>query len=392
MADILNSIIHSSDNAVNGLYNAMSIRRQKEHDTQAAARNAYTMQRGQAEDKHAIFERAAQIVGGRPENIQLGLDYLAMNGPPPNDPRVGEMLVAYGQTAQASGNDVFQPQRIINADGSESLVLPSKNGSAVPVALPPNSRLAPQVTYFNAGNMGVPVTRSGVDPGLPAIPISPRPQDMPEFQYDVTAAREQAATDAIAPRSVVQAPADASVAGAVEKARTAAQKEQEMVFDKKAKFPKVKAMVQSEERQNKFINDTIDDALTLADKAGGYGDYLSWVNSSDYKTLSSLLNTIKANISFGKLQEMRNNSPTGGALGNVSDNENKKLEAVAGSLEQGLEPAILKRNLNRLKEMRGETFADLQSAFGEDFADFITPEAPQPAPQGRNFEAEYNVR
>jgi AAA15 family ATPase/GTPase len=53
MADILNQIIHSSDNAVNGLYNSMAIRRQREQDTrqgQMDQRNAMVQDRNFNED------------------------------------------------------------------------------------------------------------------------------------------------------------------------------------------------------------------------------------------------------------------------------------------------------------------------------------------------------
>jgi hypothetical protein len=45
------------------------------------------------------------------------------------------------------------------------------------------------------------------------------------------------------------------------------------------------------------------------------------------------LASLKAQVGFGVLQAMRNNSKTGGALGNVSDAEGKRLEAALGSLE-----------------------------------------------------------
>lgn len=59
----------------------------------------------------------------------------------------------------------------------------------------------------------------------------------------------------------------------------------------------------------------------------------NWRGSRSYN-LGEDLNTIKANIGFDKLQEMRENSPTGGALGPVSDFENKLLQSTIASIDQ----------------------------------------------------------
>ena len=48
----------------------------------------------------------------------------------------------------------------------------------------------------------------------------------------------------------------------------------------------------------------------------------------------ALLGTLKSQVGFGVLQDMRNNSKTGGALGSVSDAEGKRLESNLASLEK----------------------------------------------------------
>jgi hypothetical protein len=61
--------------------------------------------------------------------------------------------------------------------------------------------------------------------------------------------------------------------------------------------------------------------------------------------------TIKANISFDKLQAMREESPTGGALGQVSTFELQNLMAVFGSLEQSQDANELSYNLRRVQKV-----------------------------------------
>jgi hypothetical protein len=64
--------------------------------------------------------------------------------------------------------------------------------------------------------------------------------------------------------------------------------------------------------------------------------------------VGQLLEGVKANISFDKLQNMRNASKTGAALGPVSDFENRLLQSVFGSLQQSQTKEQLDANLRRL--------------------------------------------
>lgn len=64
--------------------------------------------------------------------------------------------------------------------------------------------------------------------------------------------------------------------------------------------------------------------------------------------LDQVVTTLKSNIGFDRLQEMRNNSPTGGALGQVSEMENKLLQATAGNLDPNQPDWMFAYNLGRL--------------------------------------------
>ena len=64
--------------------------------------------------------------------------------------------------------------------------------------------------------------------------------------------------------------------------------------------------------------------------------------------------TIGANISFEYLNAMRQSSPTGGALGNVTERELKFLQSVAGSLDQAQSAEQLLENLQRLEDAFNE--------------------------------------
>lgn len=67
------------------------------------------------------------------------------------------------------------------------------------------------------------------------------------------------------------------------------------------------------------------------------------------KNVKALLDPVKSKISFETLQDMRNASKTGGALGSVQAKELELLESALGSLDQEQDEELLKFNLKRIK-------------------------------------------
>lgn len=66
---------------------------------------------------------------------------------------------------------------------------------------------------------------------------------------------------------------------------------------------------------------------------------------------AQLTATIRANTGFDRLQQMRDASPTGGALGQVSEMENRLLQAALGNLELSQNREQLEYNLKRVKNI-----------------------------------------
>lgn len=91
--------------------------------------------------------------------------------------------------------------------------------------------------------------------------------------------------------------------------------------------------------------------LLLPNAVAGWGGLLKFVPASDAKQLSTFLETMKANIGFDRLQVMRQNSPSGGALGNVSNFEVGTLQATQGNLDQTQKPEDLLENIIRINAM-----------------------------------------
>lgn len=88
-----------------------------------------------------------------------------------------------------------------------------------------------------------------------------------------------------------------------------------------------------------------------ASTTGLFGAATANIPGSPAHDLQQMIEGIGANIGFDRLQQMRNQSPTGGALGQVSDFENKLLQSVYGSLRQSQNKGQLDYNLRRLKNI-----------------------------------------
>jgi len=83
---------------------------------------------------------------------------------------------------------------------------------------------------------------------------------------------------------------------------------------------------------------------------GFFAERLSGIGGTAARNLRADLETIRSNIGFDQLNQMRQASPTGGALGNVSNQEITYLQAVMGSIDQSQSEAQLRRNLQRMRE------------------------------------------
>jgi hypothetical protein len=77
---------------------------------------------------------------------------------------------------------------------------------------------------------------------------------------------------------------------------------------------------------------------------------LAGVPATEAKKLSGLLTTIKANLGFDRLQQMRDQSPTGGALGHVAVQELASLQATVAALDQLQKPSDLKAGLEKVAQ------------------------------------------
>lgn len=115
---------------------------------------------------------------------------------------------------------------------------------------------------------------------------------------------------------------------------------------------KAEKRAESAKKQAGLVVQDLGRAITQLDKhatsAGPLEGWTSIIPGTHAWRLEQLLDSVKANIGFDKLQEMRAASPTGGALGQVSDAENKLLQATAGKLDTSMPEEMLLDNMKRL--------------------------------------------
>lgn len=84
--------------------------------------------------------------------------------------------------------------------------------------------------------------------------------------------------------------------------------------------------------------------------SAGAGSLLANVPMTDARSMKAQLDTLKANIAFNELTEMREASKTGGALGSVAVRELALLESTLGALDQGMRPEDLVAQLQKVKD------------------------------------------
>lgn len=103
------------------------------------------------------------------------------------------------------------------------------------------------------------------------------------------------------------------------------------------------------------VLDDLDRAMAIAQQAPsatGFGGAISSaIPGTPAANLKSMLDSIKSNISSSRLQQMRQSSPTGGALGNVSDTDMRLLQSAYGSLEQSQSKEQFLQNLQRVRNI-----------------------------------------
>lgn len=137
--------------------------------------------------------------------------------------------------------------------------------------------------------------------------------------------------------------------------------------------------------RNNLVLEDIDRAIEGSGDFGStgfLGQIFSNVGGTGARDLEALIDTVRANIGFDELQRMRDMSPTGGALGQVTERELAQLQAVLGNLETSQSQAQLEQNLRRLQQVYREAQSNIAEAYRQDFGEY--PQGYQGGQSGSN--------
>jgi hypothetical protein len=94
----------------------------------------------------------------------------------------------------------------------------------------------------------------------------------------------------------------------------------------------------------------VDEAIPLVSNfTTGFGSVTTYIPGTPGANLRATIETIKANLGFDRLQQMRDASPTGGALGQVAVKELDALQASVSSLDLNQSSERLRNNLEQIK-------------------------------------------
>lgn len=139
--------------------------------------------------------------------------------------------------------------------------------------------------------------------------------------------------------------------------------------EKQSLQPKAQAALQASLTAKSNVLGKIREAIPKVDAftAGFFGPTFSIIPGTPAADLRADLDTIRANVGFDKLQEMRDNSPTGGALGQVTERELELLQATWSNVTQAQSPEQLRARLEELERQVQQSWDNVQRAYELDF-------------------------
>ena len=137
--------------------------------------------------------------------------------------------------------------------------------------------------------------------------------------------------------------------------------------------PKVRQSIKGTIAGLNEVEANVDKLLNNPDlwKGTGLASYLSKVPMTEAKKIDAILRTIKSGVSLDSLSELRANSPTGGALGNVSDSEGQRLENKRATLDSELETEDFREQLRDMKRSLQGSKRRLLDGYEQDYGESL---------------------
>lgn len=349
---------------------------------QALAQTAYLDQAALAGAPGDVREfqamaAAAGLVPGSPEykeaaNIHLGRAARKVTG-----------AIKFDTAVDAQGNP--RPQRN-NPTTGQVEVYQAETNSWVPLGGPVGGGAAPATQQVMQSN-GVPVTFGTGDAAIPpeiqaaiaanpdaaagatSINVGPTPQAT--LGVGQSKAAEAGASEQAKLQAQLQAlPAELQMrtqAGIEQAAGEAAIKERATLTEQAAESEG--KLNQIRDRQS-MVTSAIDDALAAPGFDAAFGiDYArGFVPATDARDARLRVNTVTNQIRLNVLSDLKALSPTGGAVGQVSNEEGRVMEGYLGQLDWTLSDAEARRTMEKIKERMATMSSRLEAAAAKDKA------------------------
>ncbi|WP_300573613.1 hypothetical protein [Phenylobacterium sp.] len=158
-----------------------------------------------------------------------------------------------------------------------------------------------------------------------------------------------------------------------------------------AMTPKAMGAYNTLDRKTDFVLETLKKARGQV--SGGLGgsagmnETMAGVPGTNARNLAATLDTLLANLGFNELTEMRANSPTGGAVGSLTERELNLLGSVMGSLDQGQDPDQLVGNIDRMIQELEKAAKERRTAFQSQYGGASASTAQPPPPSKAQLRA-----
>lgn len=125
--------------------------------------------------------------------------------------------------------------------------------------------------------------------------------------------------------------------------------------------------IRSVEQKAQTVRETIADARRLASSSSvGLASTLAMLPATDAIALQSKIKTINTIIALSELSKMRQESPTGGAVGALTDGEREALGNVMGEIHQGMTLGELLNVLDQVETRMNDLPVSLRTAYSID--------------------------
>jgi hypothetical protein len=297
---------------------------------------------GDAQSK-ALFDRISMFTGGDPDGTAMFLNELH------NDPEVIDPSNAYQIMTKLAG--------IAKKTGYTSLDSQVKRAQIASA-----NALANQRQTGGGGSSVFAQTMAAID-------ADPNLKQLPTIDKIRMAQNRLGTNLTIGSDGTVDAMTGAAESmGQIKKSEGFGRKVGELQGASFANLPKTEASLRSAEQKNTLVTSKIDQIIPRVSglTAGFGGTALSKIPGSDARDLQRDIDTVLANIGFNELQEMRNNSPTGGALGSIAVQELNLLQSVKANLQQDQSPEQLVRNLQEAKLTIQQSNQRIREAYERD--------------------------